>query len=138
CRDERTALFPDAIGTLKWLREAGCRLALVTNGAAGAQRQKIERFGLQPLVDLILVEGELGFGKPDARIYQLALRELAVAPEQAWMVGDNLEWDVGQPQTLGLTGVWVDTGRTGLPVACPVRPDLIIDSLGALRTYVTR
>ncbi|MBI4888536.1 MAG: HAD family hydrolase, partial [Acidobacteria bacterium] len=46
CRDERTALFPDAIGTLKWLREAGCRLALVTNGAAGAQRQKIERFGL--------------------------------------------------------------------------------------------
>ena len=55
------------------------RLALVTNGAASLQRQKIARFELEPLFDLILVEGELGFGKPDERIYRLALNELAAA-----------------------------------------------------------
>src|SRR2546426_7554913 len=33
----------------------------------------------------------------------------------AWMVGDHLEWDVGAPQRLGLSGVWVDRGGRGLP-----------------------
>ena len=135
CRDERTALFPGAVETLKWLRESGCRLALLTNGAAEIQRQKIVRFQLEPLFDLILVEGELGFGKPDERIYRLALNELAASPPQTWMVGDNLEWDVGQPQKMGMTGIWVDAAGAGLPASSAVSPDLIIRGLSELRDY---
>ena len=135
CRDERTALFPGAVETLKWLRESGCRLALLTNGAAEIQRQKIVRFQLEPLFDLILVEGELGFGKPDERIYRLALTELAASPPETWMVGDNLEWDVGQPQKMGMTGIWVDAAGAGLPASSAVSPDLIIGGLSQLRDY---
>lgn len=138
CRDARTVLFPGAVDALTWLRESGCRLALLTNGAGGAQRQKIARFQLEPFFDLILVEGELGFGKPDERIYRLALRGLAAAPGDTWMIGDNLEWDVGQPQKLGITGVWVDTAGAGLPASCAVCPDLVIAGLGELRTYWDR
>jgi len=133
CRDARTVLFPGAVDALTWLRASGCRLALLTNGAGGTQRQKIARFQLEPLFDLILVEGELGFGKPDERIYRLALTGLAAAPRDTWMVGDNLEWDVGQPQKLGITGIWVDTTGAGLPASCPVSPDLVIRGLGELR-----
>lgn len=133
CRDERTVLFPDAMQVLMWLRENGCKLALVTNGAAAMQRQKIARFGLEPLFDVILVEGELGFGKPDERIYRLALNELAVAPPDSWMIGDNLEWDVEQPQKLGITGIWVDRSGAGVPASCTVHPDLVIRRLGELR-----
>ena len=39
CRDRRTALFPGAV-ELTWLRANGCRLALLTNGATDAQREK--------------------------------------------------------------------------------------------------
>jgi putative hydrolase of the HAD superfamily len=133
CRDERTVLFPDAVRMLTWLRESGCRLALVTNGAAAMQRQKIARFGLEPLFDVILVEGELGFGKPDERIYQMALTKLAAAPRDTWMIGDSLEWDVEQPQKLGITGIWVDRAGAGVPASCAVRPDLVIRSLAELR-----
>ena len=135
CRDSRMVLFPGAVEALTWLRESGCRLALLTNGAGGAQRQKIARFQLEPLFDLILVEGELGFGKPDVRIYQLALTELAAAPRDTWMIGDNLEWDVGQPQRLGMTGIWVDAAGAGLPASCAVCPDLVVGGLGELRDY---
>jgi putative hydrolase of the HAD superfamily len=138
CRDARTVLFPDAVGVLMWLRERACRLALLTNGAAAMQRQKIARFQLEPLFDLILVEGELGFGKPDARIYQLALTELAVAPRDTWMIGDNLEWDVEQPQKLGITGIWIDSTGAGVPASRAVRPDLVIRSLAELRTHCGR
>lgn len=137
CREARTTLFPGAVDALAWLRASGCRLALLTNGAAEMQRGKISRFGLEPLFDAIFVEGELGFGKPDERIYALALGALDAAAPDAWMIGDNLEWDVGQPQKLGMTGVWIDTAGAGLPASCEVRPDLVIRGLHELRTHVS-
>ena len=45
-RDTGMAPLPDAIETVRWLRESGLRLALLTNGAGPAQRKKIVRFGL--------------------------------------------------------------------------------------------
>ena len=68
--------FDDAVATVQWLRAQGCRLALLTNGGSKAQRRKIDRFDLAPLFDAILIEGEVGFGKPDPRIYAQALATL--------------------------------------------------------------
>ena len=76
-RDAGLQPFDDAIDTVEWLRASGCRLALLTNGSAQMQRSKIDRFGLAGLFDLILIEGEVGFGKPDPRVYKRAL-------EAAW------------------------------------------------------
>ena len=132
-RDEEIRPFPDAIETVKWLREAGCRLALLTNGAAEAQRSKIERFELADLFDVVLIEGELGFGKPDPRVYRRALGDLAVEPYDAWMVGDNPEWDVAAPQRQGIFGIWVDRWERGLRPGWDVRPDRVIRRLPELR-----
>jgi FMN phosphatase YigB (HAD superfamily) len=60
------ALFPEALACLEALRARGCRSALVTNGDAIEQRWKIERCALAPFFDAIVIEGELGHGKPDA------------------------------------------------------------------------
>jgi putative hydrolase of the HAD superfamily len=125
--------LPDAIDTVRWLKASGCALALLTNGAGPAQRKKIERFGLTEFFDAILVEGEVGFGKPDLRIYQLALSRLHISRRDAWMVGDNLEWDVAAPQELGLVGIWVDRSARGLSPGTTVRPDRIIRALADLR-----
>jgi putative hydrolase of the HAD superfamily len=121
---------------VRWLRASGHRLALLTNGAAVAQRRKITRFELADLFDSILVEGELGFGKPDERVYARALSALDVKPSEAWMVGDNLEWDVAAPQRLGLRGVWIDARGRGLPAGSAVRPDHIVRSLAELRSLI--
>ena len=123
----------DAIATVRWLRTSGCRLALLTNGSGPAQRDKVNRFELGELFDIILIEGEVGFGKPDPRIYSRALDELGVAPSDAWMVGDNLEWDVAQPQRQGIAGIWIDLRGSGVPQGRGVRPDRIIRRLADLR-----
>jgi putative hydrolase of the HAD superfamily len=127
------APFPDALDTVRWFRERGCRLALVTNGSGATQRGKVLGFGLAELFDSILIEGELGFGKPDSRVYTQALRELGVTAVDAWMVGDNLEWDVAAPQRLGIRGIWLDVRGTGVPDASAVRPDRIVRALSELR-----
>ena len=134
-RDLGMAPLPDAIETVRWLRESGLRLALLTNGAGPAQRRKIARFEIGDLFDAILVEGELGFGKPDERVYRRALTELGVKPEEAWMAGDNLEFDVAAPQRLGVSGVWIDLQGRGLPRGSAVKPHYIVRSLAELRSF---
>jgi putative hydrolase of the HAD superfamily len=135
-RDVGMEPLPEAIDTVRWLRDRGCRLALLTNGAAVAQRKKIARFGLTDLFDATLIEGEIGFGKPDERIYRHALEKLGVLPRAAWMIGDNLDWDVAAPQKLGIFGVWVDRAGGGLPKDSAVKPDCVIRSLCEVRSLI--
>lgn len=124
-------LFPDARETLEHLRRRGVPLGLVTNGDAGQQRDKIERFDLAPYFDVMVVEGEFGAGKPDEAVYRHALGHLGVPARDAWMVGDHLEFDVDGAQRLGLRGVWIDRQGAGL-AGSPVRPYRIIRSLREL------
>jgi putative hydrolase of the HAD superfamily len=132
-RDAGMLALPEAIETVRWLRESGRRLALLTNGAGAAQRRKISRFDISDLFDVILVEGELGFGKPDERVYRQALDALDARASEAWMVGDNLEWDVRAPQQLGMRGVWIDARGGGLPPGSAAIPDYIVRSLAGIR-----
>jgi putative hydrolase of the HAD superfamily len=132
-RDESFYPCPGAIETLQYFCDQGIRLGMVTNGASSAQRAKIERFQLAGYFEHIFVEGEMGMGKPDPRVFRHVLDTFAITPEDAWMVGDNLTWDVVAPQELGIFSVWIDPSGNGLPPSSTVQPDLIVPSLVALR-----
>jgi putative hydrolase of the HAD superfamily len=91
---------------------------------------------LAPFFDCIVIEGEFGAGKPDRRVYAYAIAQLDVQPEDVWMVGDNLEWDVAGPQQMGIKGIWIDSARLGPPEDSSVRPDLIVASLAELAELI--
>ena len=131
-RREAMRLFPDALGCLERLRQRGVSLALVTNGDAGQQRDKIERHRLARFFDAIVIESEFGAGKPDESVYRHALTALDAAPADAWMVGDHLEFDVAGSQRVGLRAAWIDRPGAGLPPGAAVRPDRILRALGEL------
>ena len=131
-REERACLFPGALETIKELCRRGVRLGMMTNGAAAAQRAKIERFGLAPHFGCIVIEGEFGVGKPHRSVFERLLAELEARPERTWAAGDNLEWDVAAPQSLGIFGIWVDGAGKGLPAGSPYRPDRVIRRLAEL------
>ena len=81
--------FPGAIKTLRHLRGQGQKMGLVTNGSELLQREKIERFSLEPLFDCIVIEGAFGAGKPDRRVFDFALDTLKVEVEAAVRLGLN-------------------------------------------------
>ena len=133
--NHRTTLiqfFPKAEETLNYLKENKVSLALMTNGEAVYQRNKVERFNLEQYFDVILIEGEIGFGKPDKRIYHLAIEGLNLDPSDLWAIGDNLEWDVWGPQQMGIFSIWNDYKKRGLPESSNVVPDRIINSISEL------
>ncbi|MCE2424080.1 MAG: HAD-IA family hydrolase [Pseudomonadales bacterium] len=128
-RDEAVTPFPDALQALARLRSTGVELALLTNGSAEKQREKIDRFDLEVLFDYVQVEGELGVGKPEPRSFESVLDALGVAPADAWMVGDNLLSDIQGAQRVGIYAVWIDAHGTGMAEDETVEPDRIIRSL---------
>ncbi|HYR66411.1 MAG TPA: HAD family hydrolase, partial [Reyranella sp.] len=125
-------LYPDAHATIDALRQTGVKLALVTNGAAETQRAKIVRFELGHRFDHIQIEGEFGQGKPELAVYRHALDKLGCEACDAWMVGDNYEWEVVAPQRLGMCGIWYDPFDTGVPAQATAQPTRIIKRLAEL------
>lgn len=99
--------FTGALDALETLLSAGAAMAMLTNGDARLQRAKIERFGLERFFRTILIESETGVGKPDPRAHRAALAALGAKPETAWMVGDDLEFDVRPAKALGMRAAWI-------------------------------
>ena len=125
-------LYPDAHATVDALRDAGVKLALVTNGASDMQRHKIERFDLSHRFHHIQIEGEFGQGKPELAVYRHALERLGCEASDAWMVGDNYEWEVVAPQKLGMCGIWYDPFDAGVPAHANAQPSRVIKRLAEL------
>jgi putative hydrolase of the HAD superfamily len=131
-RRQEYRLYPDAHMTVDTLRLAGVKLALVTNGASTIQRDKIARFDLAHRFEHIQIEGEFGQGKPELAVYKHALEKLGCEACDAWMVGDNYEWEVVAPQKLGMCGIWYDPFEAGVPATATARPTRVIKRLAEL------
>jgi len=129
-RDSTQRLEADALAVLAELRERFGRMALLTNGASGPQRGKVERFGLARFFDHVQIEGEAGVGKPESDAYARALAGIDVEPGAALMVGDSFEMDVLGALGAGLHAAWIDTERRGRPPAAAPRE---FHTLAALR-----
>jgi HAD superfamily hydrolase (TIGR01458 family) len=73
-------------------------------------------------------------GKPSPEFFAEALAATGVAPQEAAVVGDDLESDVEGGQSAGMRGVLVRTGKFRADDAArsSIRPDAILDSLADL------
>ncbi|WP_376789932.1 TIGR01458 family HAD-type hydrolase [Thermoflexus sp.] len=77
-------------------------------------------------------------GKPDPAFFRLILEDLHGPPEQAAMVGDDIEIDVGGAQSVGMWGVLVRTGKfRPADLEGSVRPDAILSSVAELPAWLT-
>ena len=87
---------------------------------------------IEPLFEIVLIEGELGYGKPDRRVFNAALAHFDAHTAESCMIGDNLEADIGGARELGITAVWHDAHGAGLPKQPIATPDRVIRSLSEL------
>jgi HAD superfamily hydrolase (TIGR01458 family) len=79
-------------------------------------------------------------GKPSASYFEAALEVLDADPENAWMVGDDVDADIGGAGALGMHTILVRTGkfREETLVEALVKPDAIVDSIGDVPDYLAQ
>ena len=104
---------------------------IVTNGAA-SQRGKCRAAGLEQGAPFIIVSGEVGYAKPDQRIFRDALTAVGLeSPGKVLFVGDNPVADIDGAQRFGMMTAWIRRGRTYPSDLQP--PDFTIDHVLEVR-----
>src|SRR5207247_958212 len=90
------------------------RLGVVSN-FTGNLRPCLEELGLARLFAVLSDSALVGWSKPDPRIFGHALAALQVAPQRAWMVGDNFEADIRGAAGVGLRTCWLAPSERTAP-----------------------
>jgi putative hydrolase of the HAD superfamily len=129
--------MPGALDALRVLAARGIRLGIVSNTGRTpgvVLRRILERHDMLRYFDAtaIAYSDEVGFRKPDTRIFQRALEALGVPPARALHIGDNPDADV-----LGARGLGMRTAHYAI-AGCPPSAvaDLVVEHLADLPKLV--
>jgi putative hydrolase of the HAD superfamily len=86
--------FPDTLPTLTAVRDRGVRIGVLSDTGFDL-RPALDRLGLSPYLDALVMSFEHGVCKPAAKAFRMACDQLQVQPERTLMVGDNPLTDSG-------------------------------------------
>lgn len=104
-------LYPDALPTLDRLKDAGYKMAIISNWSWHLP-DLCDSLGITPYFEQIFTSARLGYAKPHPEIYQRALAGMQVEkPQTAVHIGDSYRADV------------LGAGRAGIQTLWLVRPE---------------
>jgi HAD superfamily hydrolase (TIGR01549 family) len=106
----RFTAYPDARPLLERVRCAGARAIVVSNWDVSLA-EVLDRTGLTPLLDGVIVSAVVGAAKPSPVIFAAALERAGARAEDCVHVGDSLEQDVAGARAAGIEPVLLDRGR---------------------------
>jgi putative hydrolase of the HAD superfamily len=105
-------VYDDAFISMRELRSNGYRVGIVSNTSWGSPallwREELARLGLQELTDKAIFCRDVGWRKPDSRIFTYALQELAATADESVFVGDEPQWDFVGPRAVGMDAIVID------------------------------
>jgi 2-haloacid dehalogenase len=107
---------PEVADALRRLRDAGLRLAALTNSTEEVARAQLEHAGLPHAFDLVLSADTVGRLKPAPEPYRMAAERLGVAIGEVRLVAAHA-WDIA------------GAARAGCATAFVARPGKVLDPL---------
>lgn len=105
--------FPDTLPTLRALRDRNIPVGIVSDTGFDF-RPAMDRLGLSPLVNVVVMSFQHGVCKPAPGLFLTACEQLGVEPRDTLMVGDNPLTDGG--------GVAIGLHVLLLPPPAPTEP----------------
>jgi len=116
---ENRRLVPGVREVLRGLRHRTV-VGVVTNNEVAEQEEKLDSFGLRPLIDFMIVSEGVGVAKPDPAIFRLALERAETAPDETVMIGDSWRSDIAGARGVGVAAVWFNRFGLARPDPWPV------------------
>lgn len=101
-------LFPDAVETLKALKDLGLHVGIITDSDNDYIEAHLKALGIYDLFDSITTSEDAGYYKPHPRPFQLALEKAGIEAGEALYVGDNPAKDCLGAKNVGMMSVLLD------------------------------
>lgn len=122
---------------LQFLREKDLKMGIVANIWSGGMNPVLRRLDIEQFFQTTVADMDVGFAKPDARIFHLTLDNLGLRQDQVLMVGDNPKTDIKGAHDLGICTVRLMRGvcRTQSNI---VKPDFRIRNISSLVSIVQK
>lgn len=117
-------LYPDAAEAVVKAKENGFKTATVTTIAYFQFKEAVKP--IKGHFDFIMTGYEAGCDKTNPKMYKRVLEILRVKPEEAVMIGDNIDIDVLLPKRLGINAVLLNRERKHVECSAAVA---IVDNL---------
>ncbi len=99
--------FPWIVETLDRLKDEGYRMSIVSN-ADGRVEQELHDMEMRGYFERVYDSDVVGVQKPEPGIYELALNDLGLQPEEALFVGDMFYSDIWGANRVGIPGLHLD------------------------------
>jgi len=125
-------LKPLAHQVLDELRSAGLKLVLVSN-TPPTSHAILDRLDLRRRFDSVVFSCDVGYLKPDPRIFSVALANVQASPQESVIVGDKIRTDILGGAILGMRSILVEVRLRAAVENCQNYVDAIVPSLAALR-----
>jgi putative hydrolase of the HAD superfamily len=103
-------LYEDTIETLTYFKDKGYENIILSNHIPELP-EIVEVLGLAPYLSDCISSANVGYEKPNPKIYQYALQKYKKYPEKIWMIGDSVHADVIGAESVGIKGVLVRSKR---------------------------
>ncbi len=105
------------------------RLAIITNGLKEVQRTRLERTGLLPHFEFVVVSDEIGPAKPQAAFFEYTADQMGHPDKsRVLVIGDSLHADIKGGQDFGYATCWYNPH--GQQNRTEARPDFEIREMG--------
>lgn len=91
------------------IKELGLPVGVISNWDSSLREKLASHFAFE--FSPIIISEEVGFAKPDPRIYESALKATGMKPEEILFIGDSIHLDLVPALFLGLKAVLVDRNR---------------------------
>ncbi|MBI2259770.1 MAG: noncanonical pyrimidine nucleotidase, YjjG family [Flavobacteriia bacterium] len=105
---QQTKLFPNTLETLSYLKKSNYTLHIITNGFEEVQFKKLKNSKLEDYFTNVICSEQVGFNKPDKRIFLHALNVAKTESNKAVMIGDDLKVDILGANQLGIETILFD------------------------------
>jgi 2-haloacid dehalogenase len=126
--------YPEVPDTLKHLKAAGMKLAILSNGTPAMLAAAVANAGITEVFDAILSVEEVKVYKPHPSVYGLACERFKVAASAVCFLSSN-GWDAYSAKAFGFYTLWCN--RFGqAPERIPETPDAQITTLAELPNIV--
>ena len=126
------------IDVLSGFTSRGLKLAIVSNTfVPGVVLDRhLSQLGLLEYFPVRVYSCDVGYRKPDRRIFYICLDKINLSPQEAMFVGDQIKVDIAGARRVGMISVLKDP--TGKKRHWRIRPDYRITSLKQLPEIVNR
>ena len=125
-------VYPEVMRVLSHFKKMGVQMGIVSNttNPQFMKEREMQIFGLQSYFEFAIYSSATTFRKPHPAIFELAIDNFKIEPQEILFVGDNFSLDVVGAKKVGMKSAWVN--REGKTISKDIESDYELSSLDDL------